>query len=691
MRLIYVSLFQGIRKVTIGIIVTSQEMSLLSISFHKNMLPYMTLFHKVSEYSILYVAGDFVLYGKNLKFEMLNSKKTMVQVYLHEIGVVSPEVDAAKTLRDNLEAELSNNDGKIWLIPSVDIHPGTGRHDVDLLMMGYLCDYYIDEIAGKSNIEIRNFFTSIEIKSHTAAGVSRKGTRLYVKYNGEDKDVTSQSEEQKESLKKFLAGPLQREAMKVPYVTNLIWLVGVTEDDFNHTIGLENSNVLSSDSSVEEFFKAIGRQSFLRNNGYVKAFDYDCTNDEIEFVADIFCAKSEGADSMSLRRINFLKQRILETDIVSKLMSQEPIIVLSGHAGTGKTVMLLRAANYLSQNGHKCLFLTYNTALIADLRRTMQILNRQGAVFEMESMHSFLIRLLSQAGIWRSGYDIANDFDYAVATLLQTKNSHPMSFDYEYVFVDEAQDWRLEEAQLLCHYCNTSHIVIADGIDQFMYSRQHMNWGRSSFPKLKKCLRQRAGLVSFAKIFASKLGVYWDVDPSLDIPGGKVIVTNDYSPDLHSELYKDVKEHGCTAYDMMLLAPNSMCTSGCFDPLKAYEAVGIKLFDGVNKKNRSKLYSSQNYQNEECRVYTYESCRGLEAWTTVCLRFDQLFTMPHPHDYKDIEYKAARDYMCALWSLMPLTRAVSTLVLCVEKGSCIDTLLKEIYDEYPDLIDYRVK
>ena len=75
MRLIYVSLFQRIRKVTIGIIVTSQEMSLLSTSFHKNMLPYMNLFHKVSEYSLLYVAGDFVLYGKNLKFEMLNSKK----------------------------------------------------------------------------------------------------------------------------------------------------------------------------------------------------------------------------------------------------------------------------------------------------------------------------------------------------------------------------------------------------------------------------------------------------------------------------------------------------------------------------------------------------------------------------------------------------------------------------------------
>lgn len=614
----------------------------------------------------------------------------MVQVYLHDIGLICDEVDAAKTLKSNLEAGLSSCEGKIWLVPSLNIHPGTGRHDVDLLMMGYMRDFFVDEIAGKTNIEIRNFFSTIEIKSHRATGIYKKGTHLFVKYPDGDKNVTSQSEDQKESIRRFLAGPLQRESMRVPFVSNLIWLIGITQSDFIHSVGLNDSNVLASDSSVVDFFKAIGRQSCLRDNGYVKSFDYNCTDDEIGFVADIFCAKSDGADSMSLRRINILKQGILESDIVSKLMSQDSIIVLSGHAGTGKTIMLLRAANYLAKNGHKCLFMTYNTALIADLKRTMKILDPRGVSFDMESMHSFLMGLMSKSGIWKRTYDVARDFDYAVAALLQTKNSHPVSIDYEYVFVDEAQDWKYEEAQLLCHFCANSHIVIADGIDQFMYSEQHMNWGKSPFPKLKKCLRQRAGLVSFAKIFASKFGVFWDVNPSLDIPGGKVIVTNAYNKVLHDELYQDVKGHGCTAYDMMFLAPNSLTTSGNFDLLDAYKSNGINLFDGVNKANRSKLYSDVNYKNEECRVYTYESCRGLEAWTTICLRFDQLFTMSHPHDYSGIKYKAARDYMLALWSLMPLTRAVSTLVLGVEKGSMIDVLLKEIHEEHPDLVDYRV-
>ena len=614
----------------------------------------------------------------------------MVNVYLHDIGLVSDEVNAAKELKVKFEKELSNYDGQIWIIPSLNIHPGTGRHDIDLLLMGHLRNYYIDEIAGKKNIEMRNFFTAVEIKSHDATGVYKKGTHLFVKYPQKDSNVSLQSEGQKTSLMNFLIGPLQRESMRVPFVSNIIWLIGITQNDFNNTVGLVDSNIVASDATIEDFFKAIGRQSCLKDNGFVKAFDYNCTEEEIEFVADIFCAKSNGADSMSLRRINVLKQGKYEANITSKLNSPDPIIVLTGHAGTGKTLMLLKAAHYLSQNGHKCLFLTYNTALISDLKRTMRILDPHGSAISMESMHSFMVGLMSKAGVWKYTYDIAKDFEHSVASLLQVKDSHPVTIDYDYVFVDEAQDWRYQEAQLLCHYCANSKIVIADGVDQFMYSDNHMDWGKSHFPKLKKCLRQRASLVSFAKIFASKFGVYWDVEPCIDIPGGRIIVTNVYNKELHEKLYKDAKDHGCTAYDIMLLAPNSLTTSGNFDSLTAYKSAGINLFDGVNKANRSKMYSDVNNKNEECRVYTYESCRGLEAWTTVCLRFDELFLKEHPHDYRHIQYKALRNYMKTLWALMPLTRAVDTLVLCVQKGSEIDLLLKEISEEHPGLIDYRV-
>ena len=81
----------------------------------------------------------------------------MADVYLHKIGTASSEMEAAASLKQLLDVELADIDGHVWIVPSIDIHPATGRHDVDLIMIGYLKDYYIDEIAGKCNIDIKSF------------------------------------------------------------------------------------------------------------------------------------------------------------------------------------------------------------------------------------------------------------------------------------------------------------------------------------------------------------------------------------------------------------------------------------------------------------------------------------------------------------------------------------------------------
>lgn len=608
----------------------------------------------------------------------------MANVYLHNIGSASSEMDAAISLKHLIDVELADTEGRVWIVPSIDIHPATGRHDVDLIMIGYLYDYYVDEIADKSNIEIRSFFATIEIKSHSGVGLKKEGTHLLVKYPSGYEDVTAQSNDQNTSIRSFLSGPLQQESIRVPFISNLIWLTGTDRNDFNSEIGLVDSNILVSDSTAKEFFVAIGRQYHLVDNGFVNAFGRYGTEETIEFTANIFCAKSNGADTMTLRRINILNTNSNALFDIEK--DNTPIIILSGHAGTGKTVMLMQGAINMTKKGYRCLFLTYNRALIADLKHTMRYFGNSLPVFEVDSMSSFMISLMRRAGIWKSSFDIKTDFDQSLAVLSKVKESKTVAPAYDYIFVDEAQDWKKNEAEILKYYYRNNHIVIADGIDQFMKTSEHTYWGSTVLPKLKQCLRQRANLVSFAKIFASKLGVFWDVDSTRSLPGGKVIITNAYNPDLHNRLYCETIQHGCSAYDLMLLVPNSLTTSGHFDLIGAYNAQGINLFDGVDPDKRDCIYSDVNYKNKECRVYTYESCRGLEAWTTVCLRFDELFTKQHPHDYHEIVYSPARNYMLSLWSLIPLTRAVDTLVLGVQKGSTIDLILKEIARENPDYI-----
>lgn len=609
----------------------------------------------------------------------------MAEIYLHNNGNNSDEFLSAKDLKVKLEEELSSVLGKIWLIPSVDVHPGTGVHDLDLLMIGYLDDYRID-ISSYKDVSIISFCTTIEIKSHSAEGIYAKGQDLWVKYPSGDHNVTIQSNKQKITLINFFSETLQM-GKRIPFVSNIIWLKGIEYDDFERSVGLVYKNIVTSDAYVDEFFDAIGRQSTLRDHGFVNAF-INYTPEEIEKVANIFCAKSDGVDSMTLRRMNLLLQTTsVPFDLDQK---QEPVIVLSGHAGTGKTIMLLQAADILTKKGKKCLFLTYNNALIADLQHTISLMPRGFSHFEMKSMHSFLISIMYQHGCWKQDFEIEKDFFPSIAKLRRTVKDLHSGMQYEYVFVDEAQDWEKSVADVLKDICQNSHIVIADGIDQFMRKGDCSNWGNSNLPKLKKCLRQRYNLTVFVKLFAQKNGVCWNVEPNADYPGGKVVVTNNYSKELHDELFEKARQHGCTYYDMMLLVPPSMIESGQFKLKFKYQKRGINIYDGTNRAIRENPYNEANAQNNESRLFSYESCRGLEAWTVVCHRFHELFEAEHPHSYSDIPFDAARKYMLTLWTLIPLTRAIDTLVIVVPKGTNTAKVLKEIADENPDFVEYKI-
>ena len=438
-------------------------------------------------------------------------------------------------------------------------------------------------------------------------------------------------------------------------------------------------------------FSAIARRAKLRDNGFFDAFKRSSI-DDIEWVAKLFCAHLRGADSMTIKRLNLIPK--VSDSILSAVSKSEPIIVLSGHAGTGKTIMLLQAANYLMSRGKKCLFLTYNIALLSDLKHTIQYVNDMNAP-EMKSMHQFFIAFLAKNGLWDSSKDINNDFLNAISKLNNAYISKgKITTKYDYVLVDEAQDWSKPLIDALKGICqkSKSQIVIADGIDQFMQRADQPEWGLPSLPKFKICKRQCCNLTIFAKAFAAKMGVAWDVQSNEELVGGKVIVTNAYGPDMHNKYMDECKKHGGTAYDYMLLAPNSLVEKGEFALKQAYKNAKINLFDASNHVTRESIYGEPNSKNNEHRLYPYESCRGLEAWTVVCLRFHELFTLPHPHDYSEITYGAARRYMQVLWALMPLTRAVHTIIITIDANdNVVLPVLRELENELDGIVFIEMK
>ena len=275
----------------------------------------------------------------------------MANIYTHTSHIASDVADAVSKLEKRLAEEFKNTEGDIWIIPSADFNVATGIHDVDLILMGYLDDYFTD-IANYDDVEIKSFITTIEVKSHDGDGIFKDGTHIYVKYPKKVvKDVTHQSQKQKETLCEFLKDILH--CRPIPRVSNIIWMNGIDFDDFERTIGLTKSNIITSDFTVSELFDAIGRTHDLKHQGEINAFD--CfSRDKIREIADYFCMKSNGADSMSLKRINLLQQDNSYLKDLDK--KTDNVIVLSGHAGTGKTIMLLNAANHLMALGYKCLY-----------------------------------------------------------------------------------------------------------------------------------------------------------------------------------------------------------------------------------------------------------------------------------------------------------------------------------------------
>jgi hypothetical protein len=117
------------------------------------------------------------------------------------------------------------------------------------------------------------------------------------------------------------------------------------------------------------------------------------------------------------------------------------------------------------------------------------------------------------------------------------------------------------------------------------------------------------------------------------------------------------------------------------------------LFDGTSKKNREYYSIDVN----ESRIFNYNSCRGLEGWTVVCLDVDMLvdeklrsMVFP-PLRYGETEFdRQVRIWkQVCLWVLMPLTRAIDTLVISLRNpNSKVGQLFYELSRKL-DFVEWR--
>ena len=567
---------------------------------------------------------------------------------------------------------------------------------------------------------VRNFALVIEVKSHDASGVRFENAAAFVRYarNGAEswECVTEKNRTQMFEFKRWL----DRFGLDQVHVQNLVLFTGLKERDLP-----PRPNVcIASDTSFERLLNVLGQVAGPREPDKRVTLSYG--NEEaftrlLAPTSPLFATLEPSP--LDRRRMDIIAKAALPEAWLEDLGERQ--VLLKGRGGVGKTVILLQMAyRAFDQAGQRSLVLTFNKALVADMRRTMSLLGvprdiEKGAV-AIETVHGFIGRLMLKLGVIDGYEGFLEDYEAHKVTLLDYMRSGTVTaedlgemmradateFDWDLLLVDEGQDWPGDEIAILNAVYGPTRLVVSDGVDQYVRDSvadwtSGLRKGDSKTRRLRKCLRMKANVASFVADVAMCLGLEdWDLEPNADAGGGRVIIYDgDLStqPDRIAGLVGEARKLGNFPVDMLAcVPPGSLVRAahglGC-RAAEAYSSVGGKVWDGTARDVREAYPTDR----EELRFVQYDSCRGLEGWSVVNYDLDQLWdykarqweTEGHDHDplIETREEAAARH--AARWVMIPLTRAMDTLVIGLGTApGPLRGVLRRVADWHPDFVEW---
>ena len=638
----------------------------------------------------------------------------------------SDEYEAALKLKDIIKQGLPPEaEGELVLFASATL-VGQAVKDVDLLMIGHLSNYRIKAEFCEQNkgiifdtIDIGSFCTVIEIKRHDISGIYVNGTDFYVKYGKNSHCVTAQSNKQKISAMNFFQNVLSFS----PYITNIIWFTQATKSDISGLISVGEkrlmTNVLGSSFEFKELLQLLIYQKppYKTKAGY--RFDSNVESvDEIGKALTLFVKTKTQMGELTRRRIEQITNSSFEKNLL--VDTEGKVSIYRGRAGTGKTVGLIQTAiRLVDEEQARVLLLTYNKALVSDIRRLFALAELPDMFEEncvcVNTMHSYFFQLANKilyegkmsGDKFISNYEKVlnelNEFlaDDEAVLLVQDIINIDYQLKWDYILLDEAQDWTNLEKDIVLKLFDKGRIIVADGGMQFVRHIDACDWSmvqeRNNI-KLKYCLRQKENIIAFLNVLTKKYGILGGkILSNNSMVGGRVIVTTEEKLlEIHKQEINKLREAGNIAYDMLYLVPHCQVKKKAGDSYfvkKAmFENAGISVWDGTSSINR------ENYPiySDEIRVLQYDSARGLEGWTVVCCEFDKFL------EEKESEYREGASESLMLespeerkkrylynWAMIPLTRAIDTLIVSLsEENANIGVILKEIAEECPDIVTW---
>lgn len=630
----------------------------------------------------------------------------------------SREYEAALELRDMIvrtwpcvEHDEAHD---VRIIAGAKCH-GQDTRDIDLLLLARLgpgivyCPFlpfqgWDGRVHTPKTVRVRSLCCVIELKDHDPNGVRFIGTTAEVEYHGRWHNASEQNEKQLYAVKNYL----ESHAIQPPWITPLLWLRNVPNSD----LPPRPHPILGSTTTWELMLNVMAQMRRPRR-------------EEGEWILD-----ASAKDSMALARmVELFTKEIVPTHLdrarVERITARSgdltgllgvvghELLILRGHGGTGKTMRLLQLAHYLSEvRGDRVLILTYNRALVADIRRLLAIVGIRddltGGAIHIQTVHSFLYAVLRGLGVladdgvnFLDAYELLKD---EALELIRGKavtagdidalvQSHSDAFEWDYVFIDEGQDWPRNERDLLLCLYPSSHIAVGDGVAQMVRTQVPAEWvnvlprNRRHVEPLTRSLRMKSALARFATSLARHLNLlYHEWEANLEIPGGRIIIVDGpylHSRALHDELMRSNEDNGNEPVDALCCVPPTLVarkpdvTGSRSVAATVFGEWGYATWDGASQDVRESYPESA----DQLRIVQYESCRGLEGWTSINLSLDRFYesklladpTEPDPSSAQDTRTpdKQGLQNAAAQWIMIPVTRAIDTLVVQLDRERSI--------------------
>jgi len=641
----------------------------------------------------------------------------------------SSEYSAALSLKEKILHEYPQFDesrsDNINVIVGAKCH-GQNIRDIDLIVLGKF-DTPISfrpflafstpngDIERPDTVLLDSFCLVVEVKAHSGDRVRFTGSQVEVYYSDryEWHDASRQNELQKQSLLNYLR---LLGVSPVPWVTPLIWMINVPEADLPH----RPHNILGANSRWSFFMNALMQMSppkRVRSNWCISA---NYVNDAVIGNVVQSLTKAITPTTIDRRRMEQINQRVADELHLHNIVGQK-LLILRGRGGSGKTMRLLQLAKRLYDDAaQRVLILTYNRALVADLRRLLTIMGISDGTadrsIQIQTVQSFFYGVLQGLGIISAGEDAfldkyvefkAEALQMLVGGAVQADDirelmqSHRVSFSWDYIFIDEAQDFPDDERDILYHLYSHRIFAIADGVDQLIRSQVVADWRRNlsshevHIASLRTCLRMKSGLTHFISALAGEFGLQgseWSANEH--VPGGRIIVVEGESALTDKRQFEtwinETRQAGNEPVDMLFCVPPNMVkqVEGEMSSIIAqqFHDWGWKAWDGASFAIRG-TYSTDN---DELRIVQYDSCRGLEGWMVVLLALDEFYN----YKLKQLTTSAGAEdnpkIQAARWLMIPLTRAMDTLVIHItDQASPVRDALKAVMAQFSDVVEWR--